>query len=161
MTDPADVATAHFVVATFQASAGALLRDGEGRILLLHPTYKSGWTLPGGMLEADETPWQGCRREVLEECGLRVQTGRLAAVDTRPAKKGRSTSLRYLFDCGRVPEGQPIRVQDLEVDDYRFADPRAALTLLRPAVSRRVAAVLASPTRLLYLEDGLPVDAVS
>ena len=44
-------------------SAGALVFDGAGRLLILKPTYKSGWTIPGGVMEADgETPWEACRR---------------------------------------------------------------------------------------------------
>ena len=58
------------------ASAGALVRDAEGRILLLKPTYKKGWTIPGGVMEADgETPWQACQRELREETGLTVTAG--------------------------------------------------------------------------------------
>ena len=37
------------------ASAGALVRDAEGRILLLKPTYKKGWTIP---------PWIGPGRMI-------------------------------------------------------------------------------------------------
>src|SRR5690349_20632621 len=40
------------------ASAGALIFDGTARLLILKPTYKTGWTIPGGVMEADgETPW--------------------------------------------------------------------------------------------------------
>src|SRR5260370_14699151 len=40
-------------------SAGALIFDRAGRLLILKPTYKSGWTIPGGVMEADgETPWE-------------------------------------------------------------------------------------------------------
>ncbi len=35
------------------ASAGALVFDGIGRLLVLKPTYKSGWTIPGGQMEDD------------------------------------------------------------------------------------------------------------
>ena len=39
------------------ASAGALVFDQAGRLLILKPTYKSGWSIPGGVMEADgETP---------------------------------------------------------------------------------------------------------
>ena len=39
-------------------SAGALIWDRAGRLLILRPTYKTGWTIPGGVMEADgETPW--------------------------------------------------------------------------------------------------------
>jgi hypothetical protein len=33
------------------ASAGALLFDAQGRLLVLKPSYKRGWTIPGGQLE--------------------------------------------------------------------------------------------------------------
>ena len=61
-------------------SAGALIFDRAGRLLILKPTYKSGWTIPGGVMEADgESPWEACRREVREETGIDVARGRLAA----------------------------------------------------------------------------------
>lgn len=144
------------------ASAGALLRDEQGRILLLKPTYKQGWTIPGGVMEADgETPWQACRREVLEETGLTVARGRLAAVDTRPAKTRKAMGLRFLFDCGVVPsaEAAAIVVQAEEISEFAFVAPDEALALLRPAVSRRVAAALQA-SHCVYLEDGRPVGDV-
>ena len=71
-------------------SAGALIFDSTGRLLILKPTYKTGWTIPGGIMEADgETPWEACRREVREECGIDVHAGRLACTDFRPARPGR------------------------------------------------------------------------
>ena len=75
-------------------SAGALIFDRAGRLLILKPTYKSGWTIPGGVMEADgETPWEACRREVREECGIDVRHGRLACMDfRRPARAGRAAS---------------------------------------------------------------------
>jgi 8-oxo-dGTP diphosphatase len=55
------------------ASAGALVWDRKGRLLILKPTYKGGWTIPGGIVEADgETPWEACQRETREECGLEL-----------------------------------------------------------------------------------------
>src|SRR6266571_4154609 len=87
-------------------SAGALIYDRARRLLILKPTYKSGWTIPGGVMEADgETPWEACRREVREECGLDVRNGRLACVDfrtprpDRPGKPGNPGGIRVLFDC--------------------------------------------------------------
>jgi 8-oxo-dGTP diphosphatase len=55
------------------ASAGALIFDRAERLLILKPTYKTGWTIPGGVMEADgETPWDACRRCVYLENGRRV-----------------------------------------------------------------------------------------
>ena len=37
------------------ASAGALIFDASGRLLILKPTYKRGWTLPGGQVDPGRT----------------------------------------------------------------------------------------------------------
>lgn len=142
------------------ASAGAMLFDGEGRLLVLKPTYKSGWTLPGGIMEADETPWQACRREVLEETGITVAAGRLAAVDTRPVKDERPLGLRFLFHCGTVPADATITLQAEEIAEHRFVPVEEALELLRPPLRRRVRRALAAQG-CVYLENGRAVEQVS
>ena len=87
-----------FLIPSVPVSCGCLLFDEAGRLLVLKPTYKKGWTIPGGIMEDDgETPWDGCRREVREETGLEVTAGRLVAVDTRPSKADGRIGLRFLF----------------------------------------------------------------
>lgn len=146
-------------------SAGALLLDEQGRLLILKPTYKSGWTIPGGIMEGNgESPWDACRREVAEETGLQVSEGRLVVVDTRPAKPGKKLGVRFLFHCGTVSaaEAQAVRVQELEVSEFRFAEPAEAIELLRGPISRRVAAGLAvAPGGCAYLEGGRPTPGIT
>src|SRR6202012_5005929 len=85
--------------------AGAMIFDHAGKLLTLKPTYKSGWTIPGGVMEADgESPWQACRREGREETGLDVPSGRLACMDFRRPKTGNPGGIRFLFDCGALGE---------------------------------------------------------
>jgi 8-oxo-dGTP diphosphatase len=146
-------------------SAGALIFDRAGRLLILKPTYKSGWTIPGGVMEADgESPWDACRREVAEECALRIDAShpvRLACVDFRRPRPGRPGGIRYLFDCGPFGDAElaGVVVQPEEVSEHRFADLPTALTLLRTPIRRRVrAATRRHPHR--YLEDGRPVPGV-
>ena len=46
-------------------AAGSLFRDEDGRVLLVDPTYKPMWDLPGGVVEAlDEARKQGKTRYV-------------------------------------------------------------------------------------------------
>jgi 8-oxo-dGTP diphosphatase len=148
------------------ASAGALVFDKKGRLLILKPTYKSGWTIPGGVMEADgESPWEACKREVREECGVIVQTGRLACVDFRRPRPGRPGGIRYLFDCGRL-DGAALRgieLQPDEISEHRIVKPGKALTLLRGPIRRRVRGAFDAIANgcSVYLEDGRPVPGVS
>jgi len=143
-------------------STGALIFDRRGRLLIVKPTYKSGWTIPGGIMEADgETPWQACQREVREECGIDVLAARLAAVDFRQPKPGRRGGLRILFDCGALPDSDlaAITLQADELAEHRFVTVRDALALLRGPIRRRVRAACAAKAAV-YLEDGRPVRQV-
>jgi ADP-ribose pyrophosphatase YjhB (NUDIX family) len=145
------------------AAAGALIFDRAGRLLILKPTYKTGWMIPGGVMEADgESPWDACRREVREECGLEVRGGRLACVDFRPRRLGRPGGIRFLFDCGVFDDADldAITVQAEEVEEYRLVPLGEALELLRPAIRRQVRAATGH-RGCVYLEDGHPVPDVS
>ena len=60
--------------------AGAVVRDEAGRLLLVrrgHPPSAGLWSVPGGRVEAGETPAQAAVREVREETGLDVEVGAL------------------------------------------------------------------------------------
>ena len=147
-----------FEVPRIPASAGAMIFDRHGRLLVLKPTYKSGWTVPGGQMEDDgETPWEACRREVREESGLVVESGRLVCVDflrPRPAKPG---GIRFLFDCGALDDDTlaGIVVQADEISEYRLEELDRAFELLSGPLRRRVRAGL-EVTGTAYLEEGRP-----
>lgn len=154
-----------FVLPRIPASSGALIFDAQGRLLIVNPTYKAHWSIPGGIMEADgETPWEACRREVREEVGLSVDDGRLVAVDflrpkpSRPGKPAKAGGLRFLFDCGVMDERTlaSIVVQESELSEHRLVTAAQALELLSGPLRRRVGAALAAPT-CVYLEDGRPV----
>src|SRR5271155_1527259 len=122
-----------FVIPRVPASAGALIGDGDGRILILKPTYKAGWTIPGGQMEADgESPWEGCRREVLEETGLTVTSGRLACVDFLRPRPKRPGGPRFLFDCGSIGpvQRESIVLQEDEIEAHRWVGPDDAVRML-------------------------------
>jgi len=145
------------------ASAGALIFDRSGRLLVLKPTYKSGWTIPGGVMEADgETPWQACQREVREECGIELTRGRLACMDFRRPKPGNPGGIRFLFDCGSFDDSclAAIMVQPEEISEYQLAALPEAPKLLRGPIRRRVRAATSS-RKLVYLENGRKVPGVS
>jgi 8-oxo-dGTP pyrophosphatase MutT (NUDIX family) len=148
-----------FVLPRIPASAGALIFDARGHVLIANPTYKAHWTIPGGIMEADgETPWEACRREVREEVGLDVDEGRLIVVDFLRPKPGKPGGMRFLFDCGVLSDATlaSIVLQEEELSEHRLAEPNEALELLSGPLRRRVGAALAAES-CDYLEDGRPV----
>ena len=58
----------------FTVTAGAMIFDEEGRILLLDHVFRpdSGWGIPGGFLNKGEQPEAALRRELREEIGIEV-----------------------------------------------------------------------------------------
>ena len=143
-------------------SAGALIFDGENRLLILKPTYKSGWTIPGGVMEADgETPWQACQREAREETGIEVRGGDLACMDFRRPRPGKPGGIRFLFRCDGVDDRElaAIVIQPEEISAYQILALPDALPLLRRPIRRRVRAACTG-RGLVYLEDGRPVPGV-
>ena len=144
------------------ASAGALIFDKAGRLLILKPNYKAGWTIPGGQIEeTGESPWEGCRRETFEECGLHIERGRLACVDFLRPRPGRPGGVRFLFNCGafRNKELARITIDAREIDEHRIVALADAAMLLSGPVRRRVLATVDS-RRCVYLEEGRRVKAV-
>jgi ADP-ribose pyrophosphatase YjhB (NUDIX family) len=132
-------------------------------MLILNPTYKRHWTIPGGQVEEDgETPWEACRRETREECGLEVEHGRLVCVDFLRPGPERDGGIRYLFDCGSFDDERlaAITLQAAEISEHRFVDLDEAESLLSGPVRRRVLAA-AGAGHCLYLEEGRPVEGVS
>jgi 8-oxo-dGTP diphosphatase len=145
------------------ASAGALIHDASGRLLILKPTYKKGWTIPGGQIEPDgETPWEACRRETQEECGLTLQHGRLVCVDFLRPRPRRPGGARFLFECGQFGDSElaAIRLQEDEIEDHKLAELDEALELLSGPLRRRISAS-AGHDGFVYLEDGRPVPGLT
>ncbi len=56
----------HFVATTY------ILHPVERKVLMMWHRKLNSWLPPGGHLNANETPDEGARREVLEETGLQV-----------------------------------------------------------------------------------------
>ncbi|MEV7325493.1 NUDIX hydrolase [Streptomyces sp. NPDC093970] len=142
------------------AGAAALLRDAEGRVLLVEPNYREGWALPGGTVESDdgETPRQGAHRETLEEIGLDREMGRLLAVDWVHGT-GRPPIVAYLYDGGLVTDADlgSIRLQEEELLSWRLVARAELTTYLPGSLGRRVLAaldVLDEGTGTAELENG-------
>ncbi len=145
-------------VADRYSAAAALLRTADGRLLILRPTYKPGWTLPGGMVDPGELPLAAARREVQEETGLDVDVGRLLVVEHTSGTARQPPSIHFVFDAATrgALEDLPLVLPDDEIADWQLAPSGVALELLNPPLARRVALALRAlqDGGTCYLEDG-------
>ena len=62
-------------------AAGVVFFDANKNLLVVKPTYKDHWTIPGGVIEENESPYETCVREVKEEFGLEIKTLTFLVVD--------------------------------------------------------------------------------
>lgn len=111
----------------------------EGKVLLARRAkepFLGWWDIPGGFMEAGETPEEALAREVLEETGLRARAFRLLAIfpDTYGAEGVPTLNLHYLVE---VDEGEPSPQSDVAElrwfgseelpEEIAFANGRRAL----------------------------------
>ncbi len=124
-------------------SAGALVTDPDGRILLVKPNYRDHWTLPGGVCEHGEPPHAACAREVAEEIGLRLPIGMLLVIEwSQPYGKDARPIMHFVFDGGTIANGDAIVLQAEELDEFRFTAADEAAGYLPPFGVRRLQAAL-------------------
>ncbi|MGW8777124.1 NUDIX domain-containing protein [Streptomyces sp. NPDC055796] len=140
------------------ASAAAIVRDEQGRVLIVNPVYKERWNLPGGHIEEGELPAAAARREVREEIGLDVEIGDLLV--TAWVTRAEGSHVFYVFDGPELsPEQQQaITLQESEIGEIRFCMPEDispsmippfALAIWRKALAAR------EDERASYLELAL------
>lgn len=144
-----------------RCAAGVLFTGPDGRILLVEPAGKAYWDLPGGIVEANESPAAAAAREVKEELGLVVRVGNLLVVDWFAPVPGVVTeALMFIFDGGYLGQADTDRIR-LQSDELRsWAWCTSAETARRlanaPKLHSRVLAAAAARTFefTAYLDAG-------
>jgi ADP-ribose pyrophosphatase YjhB (NUDIX family) len=137
-------------------AAGALLFDDAGRLLLVKPTYRDLWGIPGGGVEADESPRVGCERELAEELGLERAVRRLLVVGWKRPEPPQDESLLFVFDGGVLTADEigAIRLPPDELSTFAFVDRADVPGLLPRRTGRCVTAALALPPGVsAYMDD--------
>src|ERR1700746_2635188 len=106
-------------------------------LLLVRPSYRAGWHLPGGGVGRGETPEEAARRELAEEIGLTAGTllpggGRCTNWDGRPDRI-------HFFEL-RLATPPKLRLDNREIIEARLTSP---FELQNMALTGLVAAYLA------------------
>jgi 8-oxo-dGTP diphosphatase len=104
----------------FAVTAGAVVVDESGRVLLLNHVFRtgSGWGIPGGFIGKGEPPEVAVRRELEEEIGLKLEQAELAFVRTLK----RPQQVEIIFRCR--PQGE-FAPRSLEIKSAAWFAPDA------------------------------------
>ena len=95
----------------------AIVRDKEGRILLVRHTYVPGWYLPGGAVDPGESVGEALAREVLEEAHIRIKAApRLIGIYFN--RRGGNDHVA-LFEVLEF-EQMSVKVRDYEIAEAHF-----------------------------------------
>jgi ADP-ribose pyrophosphatase YjhB (NUDIX family) len=123
-----------------RVAADLLIRDEAGRVLLVNPTYKEDWDLPGGMAESNEPPRKASERELAEELGLAVAAGRILVLDWVGPHGPWDDQLVFIFDGGilRPEQAAAIQISDPEISEFAFVELVEARARLRPDMAQRL-----------------------
>lgn len=143
-----------------RVAAGALIRNEAGEILLVKPTYKDGWEIPGGYVEPGESPKAACEREIQEELGVERGVGNLLVVDWAPAPE-EGEKLLFVFEGPPDVRLEDVRLPGNELCAIAYYDQTDLIGLLPPRLARRVVAALEPDEKhVIYLEHGVPPNRI-
>lgn len=96
----------------FAVTAGAVVTDARGRVLLLKHRFRPGadWGLPGGFMEQGEQPDEALRRELREEVGLEVK--KLKLFTTRAFKTPKQVEIVFTARAVGDPKQLSFEIQE-------------------------------------------------
>lgn len=142
-------------------AAGCLFFDEQGRVLLVKPTYKPVWEIPGGIVELNESPKQCCQREVREEIGLERKIGDLLVVDYNSQNNEKTKSLMFIFDGGLLtsPEIESIQLRRDELSEFGFFTTKTLPIEMTTSLRKRVLVAWRETTKGkgIYTENQAPI----
>ena len=102
--------TYNYPRAALTVDAIVFVKQGGSALVLLiergRDPFKNSWALPGGFIEMDETLEAACKRELLEETGLKVeqmtQFKTYDAIDRDP--RHRTISVVYFTELNEIQQ---------------------------------------------------------
>jgi len=118
----------------FSVTAGAVITDDRGRVLLLKHRFRpgSGWGIPGGYINKGEQAEDALRRELREEAGLELQD--VAVLTTRTFRKPQQVEIVFVCRAAGEPQQLNYEIQKAEwfsLDQLPASLPKDQLELIK------------------------------
>jgi ADP-ribose pyrophosphatase YjhB (NUDIX family) len=150
--DPAFLAS----LTRVRAGAGALITDAEDKVLIVEPTYKPHWEVPGGIVEKGEPPAVACARELREELGLELKIGRLLVIEHQSEPDPRGDSVMFIYEGGMLGSDLRVTLPPGELKSFGFFAREGLAQRLSPRLARRIDHALEARKdgTLIELENG-------
>ena len=138
-------------------AVAALIRDDVGGVLIVKPSYRDDWALPGGAAEPGEGPKEACERELSNALGVRLPLSRLLCLDYESEDDRTPDSLTFVFDGGQATAEQimDIALPENRLSAFEFAAPSVAVERLTRPLGRCLRYALAAQLnrQVMYLEN--------
>ncbi len=140
------------------SGAGVLLFY-KGKLLIVNPTYKDYWSVPGGVVEKNESPYEAVMREVKEEINLKIKIKKLLVIEYKGiTHTGTTDTYQFMFLGQELNQAliNKIELQKEEISEYKIVDIKKAYALLSPHISRRlkVCMKVIQKKETIYIENG-------
>lgn len=147
-------------------AAGVIFLNEAGEILIVKPTYKDHWSVPGGVIEKDESPRDAALREVKEEIGIELKNIDFLCIDyMSPKDSGYSTkdeNIQFIFYGGLITscDLNKIKIPKNEISDYKFFAKEEAIKLVNVKLANRLKSCFDALEAgvSVYLEGGRKIE---
>jgi len=139
--------------------ATGILVPYENKFLVVKPGYKEMWSVPGGIIEHNESPLDCAIREAKEEIGLDLEITNLLGIDyTEHENHEHGENLQFTFLSKPLTDkliGQII-IDNNEIIDYRFVPANELKNILSSKLAKRICTIIQNNnfSQTLYLHNG-------
>lgn len=136
-------------------SAVGVLIFKDDLLLVLEPTYKPNWLVPGGVVEKSESPLEAALRECQEEIGVSVEIKNFLCADYKRGNDETGDAVHFLFEA-TVDDPNGLQIDDQEIKSFAWMKPELALAKFDSHLATRVACGLQAMKNKspVYCEEG-------
>lgn len=140
-------------------ACGVIFFNNKNELLIVKPSYKDYWSIPGGVIDLNESPRQAAIREINEEIGLDINKIDLLSVDYyHNTNSFKGEAIHFTFWGGKLDENliKQIKVDGQEIIEFKFISKEKALNLVSKEMSKRIVMAMKAieNDKILYLEEG-------
>ncbi|MQA28147.1 MAG: NUDIX domain-containing protein [Micromonosporaceae bacterium] len=136
---------------TYTVGSVVLVRDSDGRILLVRQPPGHGWSLPAGMANRGEEPAACAARELAEETGLLVSVADLSPAVPNAVLHSKGRWVDFVFEATVDSDEHTVEVDGAEILEARWCSVQALPPLTVPAA--RLLAEYGIGPYVGYLDD--------